>query len=134
MPSNPAELLGSSAMRELLARLGTGYDLILIDSSPVLAVTDATVLTTEADAILLVVAAGETRLREFGDAIDLIVNLHGKKPGIVLNKFDFHRAYGIAYGHYSYGYYTYSDDDGQVKKRGRKSNGRNGRPKQIPNG
>jgi capsular exopolysaccharide synthesis family protein len=61
LPPNPAEILGSRRMEDIIAALKARADLILFDAPPVIAVTDAAVLGTKTDAVLLIVRAGKTR-------------------------------------------------------------------------
>jgi capsular exopolysaccharide synthesis family protein len=107
IPSNPAELLGSKAMKALLPALKEHYDMIVLDSPPLFAVTDAAVLATEADGVIVVAAAGETRADVLRDAVEFVQGVHGKMLGIVLNNFDVHAAYGRNVKKYHYGYYNY---------------------------
>jgi capsular exopolysaccharide synthesis family protein len=70
VPPNPAELLNSSRAKEVFAALAESFDLVLVDSPPVLPVTDAMVLSQYADGTLVVVAAGQTRKAELQRATE----------------------------------------------------------------
>ncbi|MBT0653091.1 GumC family protein [Geomobilimonas luticola] len=100
-PPNPSELLGSVVMRDLLDRLREEYDQIIIDAPPVLAVTDAPVLTTLADIVLVVMetarvpAKAATRMRELLGAVQAPV------AGLVIND---KSGRGMSYGYYGYKY------------------------------
>ncbi|WP_028401697.1 CpsD/CapB family tyrosine-protein kinase [Ectobacillus panaciterrae] len=85
IPPNPAELLGSSKMEELLHELYNKYDLVIIDTPPVLAVTDAQVLANLADGIVMVVRSGQTEKEAAVKAKGLLQNAKGKLLGVVLN-------------------------------------------------
>jgi len=85
IPPNAAELLGSSAAAEFFGALSLEFDVVLIDS-PSLLVSDAMVLSTYADALLLVAAAGETNQRQMQWALQLLDQTNGLPAGIVLNK------------------------------------------------
>lgn len=101
--AGPAELLGSESMLRLLAEVGQGYDWVLIDSPPVLAVADTIVLTRMVDGIVLVVEAGKTPRAALQAAIEQIASVGGRIVGVVLNKLDVKRS---AYtGSYHYGEY-----------------------------
>ena len=63
-PPNPAELLGSARMQEILHEAKARFDVVLLDSPPLLAVTDAAVLATMVDGVVLVIRAQRTKLRE----------------------------------------------------------------------
>ena len=102
------ELISSAQMGKFLDEMKKRYDLILLDSPPVLAGTEPTILSTMADQVLIVVAAGDTRYTELLHAIEELGEPQGKLPGVVLNKFNLYRAYGIPYGRSGYGYYPYA--------------------------
>jgi capsular exopolysaccharide synthesis family protein len=93
-PPNPAELLDSAHARELFASLATRYARVVIDSPPVLPVTDAQVLARLADAVLLVVAHGETSRRGLGRAIELLEQVEAPLVGTVLNLVPASEGYG----------------------------------------
>ncbi len=85
LPPNPSELLGSDAMRELLDQVRGQYETVIFDSPPTLAVTDATVLGAEADAVILVVRAGETEEVAAQRAVAQLKRVQAKVAGTVLN-------------------------------------------------
>ncbi|MBP1649178.1 MAG: capsular exopolysaccharide family [Bacteroidetes bacterium] len=97
IPPNPAEVLGSEKMRALVEQARSDYDVVLFDSSPVLAVTDPAVLATLSDGVILVVSAGKTTLEELQHGVELVEAVGGKILGVILNNLDLKRAYGIAY-------------------------------------
>jgi hypothetical protein len=70
VPQNPAELLDSPRARDIFTRLRDQYDLVLIDSPPVLPVTDAAILSRHADATLMLAAAGQTRRSDLHRAVE----------------------------------------------------------------
>jgi Mrp family chromosome partitioning ATPase len=88
MPPNPAELVGSRRMREMIGTLGERFDLILFDSPPVLAVSDAGVLAAVVDGVLLVVGSGSVPRAALHRAKDAIQGVQGRIVGMVLNRFD----------------------------------------------
>jgi capsular exopolysaccharide synthesis family protein len=96
MAGNPAELLESSGMRDVVARLRDQADFILIDAAPVLGVYDALVLCRLADAVLLVADAGRTRRTTVDRAREQLMQVNGKLIGSVLNNLDAKKA--EAYG------------------------------------
>lgn len=102
VPPNPAELLDSARAQELFARLREHFDLVLIDSPPVLPVTDAAILSRHADATLMLAAAGQTRRGDLHRAVEKLDQVGAKILGVVLNKVT--RQTGRSYG-YSYSYY-----------------------------
>jgi capsular exopolysaccharide synthesis family protein len=104
VPPNPAELLNSARVREIFTRLRDQYDLVLIDSPPVLPVTDAAILSQYADATLMLAAAGQTRRSDLHRAVEKLDQVGATILGTVLNKVTRHT--GSYYG-YSYTYKAY---------------------------
>lgn len=85
IPPNPAELLGSKMMDELLEEAYRHYDLVIIDTPPVLAVTDAQVLANKCDGIVLVVRSGKAEKEAVLKVKGLMENTQSKLLGVVLN-------------------------------------------------
>jgi capsular exopolysaccharide synthesis family protein len=104
VPPNPAELLNSAQAQEVFARLRHHFDLVLIDSPPVLPVTDPAVLARHADATLLLAAAGQTRRADLRRAAEKLEQVNAKVLGIVLNKVSrqTERSYGYTYSYKPY--------------------------------
>ncbi|MEM1144591.1 MAG: polysaccharide biosynthesis tyrosine autokinase [Pseudomonadota bacterium] len=103
---NPAELLGSKKMRETIDLLRGEFDLVLFDVPPVLAATDAVLLSTQCDAVMLVATAGQTKTYEVDFALSGLRNVGAQVIGTMLNRFDASKAYGYGY-RYRYGYSNY---------------------------
>jgi tyrosine-protein kinase Etk/Wzc len=104
LPPNPSELLASKKMIDLLARLKEDYDRVLIDSPPVIAVTDAAVLSNEVDGTILIVAAGQTNKDALVRAKGLLDNINANLLGLVLNGIDISGVYGSYYYYYHHYY------------------------------
>jgi capsular exopolysaccharide synthesis family protein len=105
-PPNPAELLGSSRMQEILRDAKAKFDVVLLDSPPLLAVTDAAVLATMVDGVVLVIRTQRTKRDAVRRAIGHIRSVRGRLLGAVLNDVDMRSgAYYGSYGHYYYSYY-----------------------------
>jgi non-specific protein-tyrosine kinase len=85
VPPNPAEILGSQRMQELLASLRGSAEYVLIDTPPIIAVTDAAVLAPRVDGVLLVVNAGKTRRDLAVKARDMLKQVNAPILGVVLN-------------------------------------------------
>lgn len=85
VPPNPAELLSSRSMEEFLVDVYGDYDLVIFDTPPVLAVTDAQVLANQCDGTVLVVSSGTTEIESAQKARDLLQATKGKLLGVVLN-------------------------------------------------
>jgi non-specific protein-tyrosine kinase len=86
LPPNPADVLGSSKMEQVIEVLNDRSDVILFDAPPVVAVTDAAVLGTKVDGVLLVVAAGRTRRDHVERVKDLLKRVNVRIIGAVLNE------------------------------------------------
>ena len=110
LPPNPSELLGSDRMREVLAEARETFDVVLFDSPPLLAVTDAAVLSTMVDGVILVVRVGSTSREAVRRAAGHLRTVHSRILGAVLNDIDVSR--GGYYGGYGYYYYAYQTPDG----------------------
>jgi polysaccharide biosynthesis transport protein len=102
-PPNPSELLGSQRGRALFQTLGERFDAVIIDTSPVLPVTDAAVIATIADAVLVVCSAGKTTVKELSKGLELLKRVDAPILGTVLNQ---------ALASDAYVYYHYGEDDG----------------------
>jgi capsular exopolysaccharide synthesis family protein len=104
-PPNPSELLSTRRASEMLRLLGEEADYVLVDSPPVLPVTDAIVIAGIVDATIMVVTANSTTKRQSQRALELLEQIDAPMIGAVLNGVEHgDRGYGYAYG-YSYGYY-----------------------------
>jgi tyrosine-protein kinase Etk/Wzc len=90
-PPNPSELLGSDAMHALIAEVRQNYDYIVVDTPPVLPVTDATVISTVADATILTIRSGETEETSATRALDQLKRVNARIAGVVLNGVDTRR-------------------------------------------
>lgn len=85
IPPNPSEMLASRAMTAFIKEMKNEFKYIILDTPPLQAVTDAQVLSTKADGVLLVVRAGSTKKELVSNSVDLINKVHGKVIGTVLN-------------------------------------------------
>lgn len=86
IPPNPAELLGSKKMKSLLKEFSEVFDIILLDTPPVLAVTDAQILSTLCDGVVLVTSFGQAEKNAVVRAKELIDKVGGRILGVVMNK------------------------------------------------
>ena len=117
IPPNPAELLGSQRMVALLADLKAHVDVVIIDSPPLLPVTDAAVLARSVDGVLLVLQAGKTRRSAATQAMESLRQVGANVIGAVLNAVPLRRG---GYYYYYYNYYHrdgYGPDGGQPERR-----------------
>ena len=85
IPPNPSEMLSSRAMTAFIKEMKKEFKYIILDTPPLQAVTDAQVLSTKSDGVLLVVRAGSTKKEMVLNSVDLIKKVHGKTIGNVLN-------------------------------------------------
>jgi capsular exopolysaccharide synthesis family protein len=108
---NPSEILGSRRMRDLLSQLREEFDVIIIDTPPVLAVSDAMLLAPQSDGCVVVCSAGDTKLPAVDHALEALRDVGAPIAGIVINRFDARAAYGgYGYGYGGYGYAEYYGD------------------------
>jgi len=124
VPPNPSELLSSKKMDELFAKLREEYDYIIIDSPPIIAVTDALILSKKVDQLVLVIRVNSTERAIIEQAKSLLHNIDVKVAGVVVNGIEVKKYYsGYKYYYYYYYYYYYADDEKGAKKKKRKSQG-----------
>ena len=133
IPPNPSELLGSKAMKNLQQNLLEEFDHIFYDTPPVIAVTDAVVLSTIVDSLALIIKFGSTTAQSINHASNLLKQVNTKVSGVILNFVDIQSRYGSydystyyhyyysRYGKYGrrYGGYSYGEEDsekGNMKK------------------
>jgi capsular exopolysaccharide synthesis family protein len=105
LPPNPAELLGSAQMDKVFSEVKAGYELVLIDTPPVLAVSDALLLAPKVEGTLLVVAALGTKRDAAKAALSALKKANARVVGSVLNNFQLNQP--------SYYYYYYYGQDGE---------------------
>jgi capsular exopolysaccharide synthesis family protein len=103
--ANPSELLGSGMMQELLEGARERFDIVILDTPPVLAATDATLLSTQCDTTLCVVRAGTTTEPELERAMQALNDVGARVMGAIFNGFDVSMAYGYKYRYRDYGRY-----------------------------
>lgn len=104
IPPNPSELLGSQAMRNLLARLSQEA-IVVIDAPPLLPVTDGAILAARTDGALVVISSGKTRDHHLESALEHLNQVDAKTLGVIINR-EPQRSKIMGYG-YGYGYGTY---------------------------
>ncbi len=117
IPPNPAELLGSPHMHALLQELSCRFDYVIIDSPPVLPVTDSVILSRFVDGVVLVVKGGDTPAQVALDAKTRLRDVGAKLLGAVLNNVDLS---GNDYHYYNKYYYSYYAKDSEAKHKGRR--------------
>ena len=111
IPPNPAELLGSERMREFLRQAREQFDRVIVDSPPIMSVTDAAILSTMVEGVLHVVKAETVTRRTTKEALKSIMEVQGRVLGAVLNDVPSGRnGYYYNYYHYRYQSYYLSDN------------------------
>src|SRR6202044_2403065 len=112
VPPSPADLLSSHRMREAISELRRRFKFIVIDSPPVMAATDAVIVSSLTDGVLLVVRSGETPKEAFTRTRDLLAAVKSRMLGVVLNAVDSSAPdYYYSYRYYPYAYgYGYGED------------------------
>ena len=101
-PPNPSEMLGSKAMKTLLDDLAKEY-FVVIDAPPLLPVTDAAILGTQVDGVVVVICAGKTLDHQLETSLRSLHEVHADVLGVVMNKLsqrDMQSYYGSGYGTY----------------------------------
>ena len=111
LPPNPSELLGSTRMSALVDQLELEWDIVLFDSPPIVAVTDASMISGEIDAIIMVVKAGQTDGAAVDRALDTIKNVKAPLIGVILNGANPKTLAGKYSYYYSYYNYYYHSED-----------------------
>jgi receptor protein-tyrosine kinase len=99
IPPNPAELLQSRAMSDLLAHARAMFDVVVLDSPPLLPVTDAAVLAAQTDGAVIVVRYGKTTKEQVTGAVQRLQSVESEPLGVILNMIP-----AGGHGHYGYGY------------------------------
>lgn len=117
LPPNPSELLASEEMDEFIEQARSHFDVVLFDSPPVIAVTDAAILSTKVDGLIVVVKAHQTQKTAIARAKNLLENVKAHVVGCLLNSVNVERAYGSYYHYYYYHYYSYYGHDLKRRKK-----------------
>jgi tyrosine-protein kinase Etk/Wzc len=112
LPPNPAELMTSSTLAAALEHLSTQYDLVIIDTPPVLVAADTPSIAAQAGTLLLVARAGVTQMGELHECAKRLTHAGKNATGVLLNALDLTRrhygSYAYKYGGYKYKQYKYT--------------------------
>lgn len=111
VPPNPAELLGSKKMKDLLQEAAETYDYVFLDMLPVLAVTDAALMSSRVDGTVIILGSGDIGPDEGKQAKELLEKVHANILGVILNKVPQHHKSGYYY------YYYYDENHNKKRKR-----------------
>lgn len=112
IPPMPSELIASKRMKEILDELSQKYDVILIDTPPVLSVTDATIVSRYTNGVILTVAVGEASIEEVKTSKKALDKVEANILGVILTKADYSKN-----GYYYYYHYDYNYNNESNKKR-----------------
>jgi capsular exopolysaccharide synthesis family protein len=112
LPPNPSEMLGSQKMYHLIEQLETEADVVMFDTPPTLPVTDAAVLATQTDGVLVVTDAGKTRSAAARRAVENLQQVGANVLGAALNRLSPRRS-----GGYYYYYHYYAEDNKGLRQR-----------------
>ncbi len=120
LPPNPVELLTSKKMTQILDLMKSEYDLILVDTPPVLTVTDASALASGMDGVILVAKPGTTKLKDFQQMLEQLQSVGARLMGVVLNEVNpGSRMFGYYYNR-SYSMYSDYHEESEIKKRAKR--------------
>jgi tyrosine-protein kinase Etk/Wzc len=118
IPSNPSEILGSSAFKSYVDRLRNDYEIIIFDSPPIMAVSDPEILARFVDVCLLVVSANSSEIDWLKESVGLLRQEHVNFAGVILNNFNYksgYHSYYKYYDHYSESYKNNKKKDKNTK-------------------
>ena len=118
IPPNPAELLNSQRMKDVLEELENAVDVVVFDTPPALTVADASIIGPQVNGILLVIETGKTRRDTFVNGVERLARTGTHIFGVVLNQVKLDRS---GYGYYYYYYSSYEYNAKSKKRRSRKS-------------
>ena len=113
LPPNAADLLGTSRLLSLLSVGSEVFDLIVVDSPPVMGLADAPLLSSAVAATIFIVGAGQVRTKLIRAAVKRLQFSRASLIGTVVTKFDVRHTYGYGYG---YGYGHYGQEDGHSER------------------
>lgn len=102
VPPNPSELLGSTAMKELLAHLESAFDVVIVDASPLLPVTDSAVLAQQVGGVVVVVGTNKVKTTELTKSLEALELVDAEILGVVLNLIPTKGPDSYGYSYYSY--------------------------------
>lgn len=112
VPADPSLLLSSRRLVNALLVLRKHYDRVIVDSPPVLPVSDSLVLSAHADTVIFVAQSDSTPVRQINQALDLLLRVNARVTGVVVNKLDTRKAAKYI----DYGFGGYFEDQGSLSK------------------
>ncbi|NWF89809.1 MAG: polysaccharide biosynthesis tyrosine autokinase [Ignavibacteriaceae bacterium] len=115
IPPNPSEILGSPVMKAFIDKLKNDFDIVIIDSPPIMAVSDSEILARFVDICLLVVSANTSEIDWLKESISLLKQEHVNLAGVLLNNFNYRSGYHSYYKYYD----QYAEKYGTTTKKGK---------------
>ena len=107
LPPNPAELVASSRMRDLITDAQTAFDLVVLDTPPIISVGDPVAISAQCDGVIIVIRASQVPLEVIRRAIGQVAAVRARIIGVVLNRVNLRReGYYYKYYHYYQSYYS----------------------------
>jgi receptor protein-tyrosine kinase len=100
IPPNPSELLGSLATKKILSQMRSDFDYVIVDSSPLLPVTDGAILAAAADGVLVIARFGETKREQLAHAVGNLRNVEARIVGAILTMLPARKIASYAYNYY----------------------------------
>ncbi len=116
IPPNPSELLASARMDQFIRELQSKYDYIIFDTPPVIAVTDAIIMSKKVDKVLLVLRVAFTEKAVLNRANEILSNVNKKVDGYIINGIKVQKYYNRHKYYYYYYYYYYGQNENNTKK------------------
>lgn len=116
-PPNPAEMLASNKMNDLIGTLEQNFDFVIYDTPPIIAVTDPVLLSKRVGNVIMVVRFGKTNRHIVNDSVNRLANVNSEILGVIFNSM--HKAKGYGYYKYDYTYYqsSYYSEEAPAKKK-----------------
>jgi capsular exopolysaccharide synthesis family protein len=115
IPPNPSELIGSPMMKKCLSALSQRFDHVLVDTPPLLAVTDGSILANLVDGVILVIRGGDTTKEAIMRSKQLLTHAHARIIGTMLNNVDLHTCEPHYYSRYFYDYNIGTGKEGPLQ-------------------
>ena len=135
-PPNPAEMVASRKMKNFLKDIREQYDIIIIDSPPIMACVDSRIMSQSTDGMIIITKVESTKIHDLEHVVNLSRRLDVDILGVILNQVEFrygytyyyayryYNPYSYYYGSYNYYYYYSSDREEKVRKRGKSKSAR----------
>lgn len=117
IPPNPSEIIGSPVMKSFIEKLRSEYEVVIIDSPPIMAVSDSEILARFVDICLLVVSANTSEIDWLKESVNLLRQEHVNLAGVLLNNFNYRSGYHSYYKYYDH----YSDKYNTPANKGKAS-------------